>query len=92
MSDRHRMGCLMGAVFFLGLGIFSPSGNGQPKAYKWTDSNGVVHFTDDLNKIPPEYRGKIEKEYDFRDPEGESGKSGGLPKEQKETPKTEKPS
>lgn len=92
MTDRHRMGCWIGVVFLLGLGIFSPPGNGESKAYKWTDSNGVVHFTDDLNKIPPEYRGKIEKEYDFKDAEGDSGKSGELPKEQKEKPKAEKPS
>ena len=92
MLNRQRIGCLMGAVFFLALGIFSPWGNGQPKAYKWTDSEGVVHFTDDPNKIPPEYRERIEKEYDFKDSGGESTKPGGMDKEPKENPPTEKPS
>ena len=30
--------------------------------YKWVDRNGSVHFTDDLNKVPGEYRNQIEME------------------------------
>ncbi len=30
--------------------------------YKWVDKNGVVNFTDDIDKIPPSYRDRVEKE------------------------------
>jgi hypothetical protein len=30
--------------------------------YKWMDKSGVVNFTDDLEKVPPEYRDKVERE------------------------------
>ncbi len=39
----------------------------QAQIYKWTDPNGVIHFVDDLSKIPLEYRGRIEKEYQFKE-------------------------
>ena len=30
--------------------------------YKWVDKDGVVNFTDDLSKVPPSYRDRVEKE------------------------------
>ena len=30
--------------------------------YKWVDKDGVVNFTDDLSKVPPSYRERVEKE------------------------------
>jgi hypothetical protein len=30
--------------------------------YKWVDKNGVVNFTDDLEKVPPQYRNQVERE------------------------------
>ena len=30
--------------------------------YKWVDKQGVVNFTDDLNKVPPSYRNRVEVE------------------------------
>jgi hypothetical protein len=41
--------------------------------YKWKDKNGVVNFTDDPGKIPPEYRDQVEREV------GEDTSSAGLP-------------
>jgi hypothetical protein len=29
--------------------------------YKWTDENGLLHFSDDLKNVPEAYRGRIEK-------------------------------
>lgn len=28
--------------------------------YKWTDEEGVLHITDDLGKVPEEYRGNVD--------------------------------
>jgi hypothetical protein len=30
--------------------------------YKWVDKNGVVNFTDDLEKVPSQYRNQVERE------------------------------
>jgi hypothetical protein len=30
--------------------------------YKWTDEKGGVHYSDDLNKVPPAYRDRVEVE------------------------------
>lgn len=29
--------------------------------FRWIDDEGVIHFTDDMNKIPAEYRKKVER-------------------------------
>jgi len=29
--------------------------------YKWTDENGQIHFSDDPQKVPETYRGRVEK-------------------------------
>ena len=29
--------------------------------YKWVDKGGVVNFTDDYGKVPPDYRNKVEE-------------------------------
>ncbi len=31
------------------------------EVYKWVDERGVVHFTDDIMKIPEKYKGQFEK-------------------------------
>jgi mRNA-degrading endonuclease HigB of HigAB toxin-antitoxin module len=30
--------------------------------YRWVDKEGVVNFTDDLSKVPPSYRNRVEME------------------------------
>lgn len=35
------------------------------ETYTWTDSKGVVSFTDDPNSIPPKYRDKTKKSDDI---------------------------
>ena len=29
--------------------------------YRWTDEKGVVHFTDDVSKVPARYRSQVDK-------------------------------
>jgi hypothetical protein len=45
-------------IFFL---VFISSAYGAT-IYKWVDKEGVVNFTDDLSKVPPSYRNRVEKE------------------------------
>jgi hypothetical protein len=49
------------AVPALFLFFLSPSVHGVT-FYKWVDKNGVVNFTDDPGKVPPEYRDQAERE------------------------------
>jgi hypothetical protein len=44
-----------------------PAGSAEAAFYKYTDKNGGVHFTDQIDSIPPEYRNQI-KEYRDRQP------------------------
>ncbi|HHL40268.1 MAG TPA: DUF4124 domain-containing protein [Deltaproteobacteria bacterium] len=37
-----------------------PAGSARAEIYRWVDEEGVVHITDDLHKVPQEYRGKAE--------------------------------
>ncbi len=40
---------------------FFISTSGFAQTYKWVDDKGVVHFTDDITKIPDKYRPKADK-------------------------------
>lgn len=40
--------------------LFSPAFAGE--FYKWTDDNGVIHFSDSLHGVPPKYRNQIKTE------------------------------
>jgi len=42
--------------------LVSASISHAASVYKWVDKEGTVHFTDDLSKIPPEYRDKVQTE------------------------------
>ncbi len=46
-------------IFILFLFIFTSSA--WATVYKWVDERGVVHFSDDLSKVPPDYRNKVEE-------------------------------
>jgi len=41
--------------------VFISSAHGAT-VYKWVDKEGVVNFTDDLSKVPPSYRNRVETE------------------------------
>jgi hypothetical protein len=55
------------------LTLFSPGFSWAPTAeaafYKYTDKNGVVHFTDRLESIPSEYRNQIKEYKEIKRPE-----------------------
>ena len=39
-----------------------PSISHAADIYKWVDKNGTAHFTDDISKVPPEYRDQVKTE------------------------------
>lgn len=39
-----------------------PSVSHAADIYKWVDKDGTAHFTDDLSKVPPEYRDQVKRE------------------------------
>ena len=39
-----------------------PSISHSADIYKWVDKNGTAHFTDDISKVPPEYRDQVKTE------------------------------
>ena len=41
--------------------FFSPTFLFAGEIYRWTDEKGVVYFTDDFSKIPPQYQKQLEK-------------------------------
>ena len=41
--------------------FFSPTFSFAGEIYRWTDDKGVVYFTDDFSKIPPQYQNQLEK-------------------------------
>jgi hypothetical protein len=45
--------------FLLLLGIMVMVGAAHASTYEWVDSQGVMHFTDDSDKIPFKYRNKV---------------------------------
>jgi chromosome segregation ATPase len=51
-------------IIILLASILIASGIANAEIYQWTDKSGGIHFTDDQEKIPPEYRNKT-KEIDL---------------------------
>lgn len=59
--------------------------------YKWTDEKGVIHFSDNLNGVPPAYRDRVtvEKWEDIRKPEDSSPAPPETPLQNREERKTD---
>ena len=54
------MKIIRGGILFLLLVLVSISN--ATSIYKWVDKDGTANFTDDLSKVPPEYRDQIQIE------------------------------
>lgn len=50
---------MRGFIFFVGLMVIAAIAHAV--TYKWTDSSGGVHFTDNLDKVPAKYLNKVRK-------------------------------
>ena len=49
-------------IVMLILLLVLPSISHAADIYKWVDKDGAVNFSDDLSKVPPEYRDQIKTE------------------------------
>jgi hypothetical protein len=49
------------AILILLLWVLPPISHAA-EIYKWVDKDGTLNFTDDLDKVPPEYRGQVKTE------------------------------
>ena len=58
--------------------------------YKWVDKNGVLNFTDDLEKVPSQYRNQVEKEVEQDTSSGEPPTSAQSPHQRSEEVKETK--
>jgi chromosome segregation ATPase len=54
---RRSIGIWVILLWLLFLPPFSFAG----EIYRWTDEKGVVYFTDDFSKVPPQYQKQFEK-------------------------------
>ncbi|HEX9023408.1 MAG TPA: DUF4124 domain-containing protein [Geobacteraceae bacterium] len=45
----------------IGIMIMAVAGVAHADTYKWIDSEGGLHFTDNLDKVPAKYRNKVQK-------------------------------
>ena len=57
--------------------------------YKWVDKEGVVNFTDDYNKVPSEYRDRVQTEIREDTPKGETLAPLKTPLQESEETKTD---
>jgi hypothetical protein len=64
---KRRVISMRKMIYFLLSLLFVSSAYGVT-IYKWTDNEGVIHFTDDSTKIPSQYRNRVKTE------EGEDSK------------------
>lgn len=53
----------------LGLAVLAWAPLAEAEFYRYTDKNGVVHFTDRLESIPSEYRNQIKEYKELKQPE-----------------------
>jgi hypothetical protein len=66
LSDQHRKKMINTSfiqpamLLFLFL-MFQPVFSSAADLYKWADEEGVVHMTDDLSQVPPQYRNQVDR-------------------------------
>jgi len=67
---------LFGFVLILLAALPLSAGTAAADIYRFVDKNGVIHYTDDPAKIPPEYEGVVEHRSVTRSPAAPSASSG----------------
>lgn len=45
--------------------ILAGAAAAEAQTYQWTDDNGVISFSDDLNAVPTKYRSKVRRREDI---------------------------
>jgi type IV secretory pathway VirB10-like protein len=69
MNQISRFLIIVSLLALFGLLAFPWAPSAEAAFYKYTDKNGVVHFTDRLESIPSEYRNQIKEYKEIKQPE-----------------------
>jgi hypothetical protein len=69
MSQKFRFLIIASLLALFGALAFPWAPPAEAVFYKYTDKNGVVHFTDRPESIPPEYRNQIKEYKEIKEPE-----------------------
>ena len=69
MNQISRFLTIASLLALFGLLAFASAPSAEGAFYKYTDKNGVVHFTDRLESIPSEYRNQIKEYKEIEQPE-----------------------
>jgi type IV secretory pathway VirB10-like protein len=69
MSQNFRFLIIASLLALFGALAFPWAPPAEAVFYKYTDKNGVIHFTDRPESIPPEYRNQIKEYKEIKEPE-----------------------
>jgi len=69
MNQISRFLIIVSLLALFGLLALPWAPSAEAAFYKYTDKNGVVHFTDRLESIPSEYRNQIKEYKEIKQPE-----------------------
>jgi len=81
MNQISRFLTIASLLALFGLLGFPWAPSAEAAFYRYTDKNGVVHFTDRLESIPSEYRNQIKEYKDMKQPEAPPPQEKGTSKD-----------
>jgi chromosome segregation ATPase len=81
MNQISKFLSIASLLALFGLLAFPWAPSAEAAFYRYTDKNGVVHFTDRLESIPSEYRNQIKEYRDMKQPEAPPPQEKGAAKD-----------
>jgi len=81
MNQISRFLTLASLLALFGLLAFPWAPSAEAAFYRYTDKNGVVHFTDRFESIPSEYRNQIKEYKEMKQPEAPPPQEKGASKD-----------
>jgi outer membrane biosynthesis protein TonB len=81
MNQISRFLIIAFVLALFGLLAFPWAPSAEAAFYRYTDKNGVVHFTDRLESIPSEYRNQIKEYKEMKQPEAPPPQEKGASKD-----------
>ena len=81
MNQVPRFLIIFSLLALFGMLAFPWEPSAEAAFYRYTDKNGVVHFTDRLESIPSEYRNQIKEYKEMKQPEAPPPQEKGTSKD-----------